>query len=242
MLSKAFFAKQWTDWELDGLVQRHVSSTSPVIIPIWLDVSSQEVRKRSPSLANIVAIRSSLGVDAVAQQLHQIIVPAAEPLSAIPPTIAEGESGDGTEKRQANLTALATALKVAARVVGGEQVELLRLLVFKRTENYLEAVGRASLPIPLDGSLVGRAYLTQQTMIVSHSGVVSDRYWKPVGGRHEPPRSFCAIPLMDELKVPFGVLVLEAAAKDFFDSRRVELSMSTAFFIGPFVHSVLNHK
>jgi hypothetical protein len=36
VLSPHFFNKQWSQWELDGLVARQNSGKSDVILPIWV--------------------------------------------------------------------------------------------------------------------------------------------------------------------------------------------------------------
>src|SRR5687768_11458635 len=56
IISKTFLARSWTRWELNGILQMHLSTGMRRIIPVWHDVSADEVRQRSPSLADIVAI------------------------------------------------------------------------------------------------------------------------------------------------------------------------------------------
>lgn len=86
VLSPHFFAKGWTNWELDGLVQRQVGGER-VIIPIWHQVSRDDVQAFSLPLANIKAIHSSLGVPRVVEEVVRTVnrpVPApagAEPIS-----------------------------------------------------------------------------------------------------------------------------------------------------------------
>src|ERR1043166_6420964 len=69
VLSPSFFRKPWTEWELNGLVQRHLAETERIIIPIWHEITSREVAAYSPSLADIVAIRTQVGPAGVAKQL-----------------------------------------------------------------------------------------------------------------------------------------------------------------------------
>lgn len=54
VLSRAFFSKGWTNYELDGLVTRAVGGDQ-VILPIWHDITKQELIDYSPSLADRVA-------------------------------------------------------------------------------------------------------------------------------------------------------------------------------------------
>ena len=54
VLSKSFFEKGWPQYELDGLVTRAVSDEQ-VLLPIWHEVTKQEVIGYSPSLADKLA-------------------------------------------------------------------------------------------------------------------------------------------------------------------------------------------
>ena len=54
VLSKAFFDKGWTNYELDGIVTRAVSGEQ-IILPIWHNVTKAEVIDYSPSLADKLA-------------------------------------------------------------------------------------------------------------------------------------------------------------------------------------------
>ena len=58
VLSPSFFAKQWTQYELDALVNRSMSGEK-IILPIWHGVEHQEVSKYSHSLADKVAFSTS---------------------------------------------------------------------------------------------------------------------------------------------------------------------------------------
>lgn len=55
VLSPAFFAGGWKQYELDGLVTKEVGSDQQVILPVWHNVSRDDVMKHSPSLAAKVA-------------------------------------------------------------------------------------------------------------------------------------------------------------------------------------------
>lgn len=88
VLSDAFFAKRWTNYELDGLVQLHGGSPDQVagigqgsrIIPVWHGVDAQAVAKYSPSLANLVALNSRDGVDVVADRIFAALRPTGSTL------------------------------------------------------------------------------------------------------------------------------------------------------------------
>lgn len=58
VLSPSFMRKGWTNYELDGIVTRTVSGEQ-VLLPIWHNVTKQQVIDFSPSLANRVARNTS---------------------------------------------------------------------------------------------------------------------------------------------------------------------------------------
>lgn len=55
VLSEAFFAKQWTQYELDGIVTAQVTGRQ-IILPLWHGVDHDDVFNFSPSLADKVAV------------------------------------------------------------------------------------------------------------------------------------------------------------------------------------------
>lgn len=73
VLSSAFFAKNWTQYELDGLVTREMEGHK-VILPIWHMVSKNEVLNFSPTLADKKAINSSLStINEIVDQLGEVL-------------------------------------------------------------------------------------------------------------------------------------------------------------------------
>lgn len=54
VLSPSFIGKGWTNYELDGIVTRAVSGEQ-ILLPIWHNITKQEVIDFSPSLADKVA-------------------------------------------------------------------------------------------------------------------------------------------------------------------------------------------
>jgi TIR domain len=54
VLSPSFIAKGWTNYELDGIVTRTVSGEQ-ILLPIWHNITKQQVIDFSPSLADKVA-------------------------------------------------------------------------------------------------------------------------------------------------------------------------------------------
>jgi hypothetical protein len=80
VLSHAFFAKQWPQRELDGLVARETIAGERVILPVWHGLSKAEVCGYSPTLADLVAVSSASGVEHVVQQVLRAVRPAGSPL------------------------------------------------------------------------------------------------------------------------------------------------------------------
>ncbi len=75
VLSPAFFAKGWPQYELDGLVTMAVSGKQ-VLLPIWHGLSKDEVMKQSPTLADKVALRTSdYSIAEIAEEIASVIHP-----------------------------------------------------------------------------------------------------------------------------------------------------------------------
>ena len=73
MLSGSFFDKGWPAYELDGLVTRTVSGEQ-VLLPIWHDVTKQQVMDFSPSLADKLARSTATHtVDEIAAEIASIV-------------------------------------------------------------------------------------------------------------------------------------------------------------------------
>lgn len=73
VLSQQFFRKGWTNYELDGLVTRTVTGEQ-ILLPIWHNVSKQEVIEYSPSLADKVARNTATHtVDEIATEIAEVI-------------------------------------------------------------------------------------------------------------------------------------------------------------------------
>ena len=75
VLSRAFMSKPWPQHELGGLVTREIDGHT-AIIPIWHEVTREEVSNFSPTLADKLAVRTSdaNAID-IALQLLAVIRP-----------------------------------------------------------------------------------------------------------------------------------------------------------------------
>ena len=76
VLSHAFFAKGWPQYELDGLVTREVGGEQ-VLLPVWHEISKDEVAARSPSLADKIALKTSDStIEEMADEIAAVITEA----------------------------------------------------------------------------------------------------------------------------------------------------------------------
>ncbi len=74
VLSEAFFSKGWTNHELGGIVTRNVAGEQSML-PIWHDLTADDLRRYSPSLADKVALNtSSHSIEDIAQQIADVMV------------------------------------------------------------------------------------------------------------------------------------------------------------------------
>lgn len=74
VLSPRFLAKEWPQRELDGLLALE-SDGQKIILPVWHDITADAIRAYSPTLADRVAVRSSVGLERVTAQLMQVLRP-----------------------------------------------------------------------------------------------------------------------------------------------------------------------
>jgi len=69
VLSPAFFRKKWPQAELDGLFALEAKARK-IILPIWKDVTREDVVKFSPILADRLAVSTSLGLLKVVSEIR----------------------------------------------------------------------------------------------------------------------------------------------------------------------------
>lgn len=73
VLSQAFISKGWTNYELDGIVTKAVTGEQ-VLLPIWHNISKQEVIAFSPSLADKLARSTATHtVQEIASEIAELI-------------------------------------------------------------------------------------------------------------------------------------------------------------------------
>ncbi|PWT83049.1 MAG: hypothetical protein C5B58_07185 [Acidobacteria bacterium] len=85
VISPHFLEKEWPQKELDGLVAREIGGVK-VILPVWHNITAQQIREHSPMLADRLAATSAKGLSTVIAELMQAIgrdaVPVVKPSSS----------------------------------------------------------------------------------------------------------------------------------------------------------------
>ena len=88
ILSRPFFEKHWTQYEMDGILQRQVQGEI-LLFPIRHGITIEEIRSHSPSLADIASLNSSdLTIERIAAEIAERISRIASP-TAVPATTPE---------------------------------------------------------------------------------------------------------------------------------------------------------
>lgn len=72
VLSNHFFAKNWPQQELNGLFALE-EKDKKVILPVWKDVSKEDVMRYSPILADRLAAKAEDGVDKVVNEIKRAV-------------------------------------------------------------------------------------------------------------------------------------------------------------------------
>lgn len=73
ILSKAFFSKNWTKYELNGLVAKENNGKN-IILPIWHKITKDELMQYSPSLVDKVALDTTkISMKKIADQIAEIL-------------------------------------------------------------------------------------------------------------------------------------------------------------------------
>ena len=86
ILSRTFFEKHWTQYEMDGIFQRQVPGEIP-IFPVRHGITVEEIRERSPSLADLSSLNDSdQTIKRIATQIADKISQLKSPMAAPTPT------------------------------------------------------------------------------------------------------------------------------------------------------------
>ncbi|GEM_PF-2105329 len=90
ILSKNFFRKNWPREELNALSTKSILTGKKVILPVWHEVTKEEVFSYSATLADKIAANTNEGLDIVTQKLIRV-VKGSQYLKTILATNAESE-------------------------------------------------------------------------------------------------------------------------------------------------------
>ena len=74
IISPAFIRKPWPQRELSALVAREMAGDESVILPVWHDVTREQVREFSLPLADVLAVDTAKGLEAVVAALRLAVI------------------------------------------------------------------------------------------------------------------------------------------------------------------------
>lgn len=72
ILSKNFFAKDWPQKELDGLTARERNGKK-IILPIWHNITKEEIAEYSPTLAGLYAAKTKDGIPKIIDMIMEVL-------------------------------------------------------------------------------------------------------------------------------------------------------------------------
>ena len=74
VISRDFIQKGWTNYELDGLITKSLSGEQQ-LLPIWHNITKQEVINYSPSLADKLARNTAINtIDEISSEIAELIL------------------------------------------------------------------------------------------------------------------------------------------------------------------------
>lgn len=253
IISKAFFAKGWAQWELNGIVQLHLSGTrGAFLVPVWHGISADEVARHSPSIADIFAIRSEKGPQVAAEEVARLVV-------AEVPNI-EAAGGGEQVSRLIAVDVSSNAAPNPARVLSLLHVHIaeslhrpmadlsIRTSLFSLTSDRRELrllhrwPGDQHQDIRFETgrtSIAASAFEASIIMLADIQSSLRDRFLPPSGS---PVKSIMAFPIFayGQTKAIIGVACMDSEQNDLFvhESRRTffqSLANAYSVLLGPLV-------
>lgn len=74
VISPSFIEKYWTNYELDGILSKEGATKSQVILPIWHNVTADQVQKYSFSLSNKLALNTAINtIDEIVENVKKLL-------------------------------------------------------------------------------------------------------------------------------------------------------------------------
>jgi len=68
LISSQYLKRGWTNYEMDVLIRQSIE-TKKQIFPVWHNITKEEVAVCQPGLANIVALKSDMGLHVIIREL-----------------------------------------------------------------------------------------------------------------------------------------------------------------------------
>lgn len=98
VLSPAFLGKEWPERELDGLVARETIFGNKVILPVWHNVTREQIAEYSAPLAGKLAASTEGGLEAIADQILKVLKRPAPDARQVAETDGGEESANGSDR------------------------------------------------------------------------------------------------------------------------------------------------
>jgi hypothetical protein len=73
ILSPSFFEKNWTKLELDAMFVREIAENHKRVLPVWHNVTPNQIKQFSPMLASKFGVSSDGGLAAVVASIAQVL-------------------------------------------------------------------------------------------------------------------------------------------------------------------------
>lgn len=74
IISPTFIEKYWTNYELDGILDKESSTGTQMILPIWHNITADQVKKYSHSLSTKLALNTALNtIDDIVERVERIL-------------------------------------------------------------------------------------------------------------------------------------------------------------------------
>ena len=137
ILSTFFFAKRWPQKELDGLVAR---AEDGIILPVWHGLTEMDVAKYSPTLADLVAARTSDGLHEVVRQILEAVRPGEGAESGDAASTVKGHLDVTFDSATVSGSATVSPTDTTNRALHAEQ----RMATFEAWKLLQIALGRAA--------------------------------------------------------------------------------------------------
>lgn len=72
LISPAYIAKQWTNYELDVLHRQHIEEQKR-LFPLWHGIEKGDIARWNPGLSGIIALKSTEGVASISREIADFV-------------------------------------------------------------------------------------------------------------------------------------------------------------------------